>query len=353
MNAGARQPEAATGAAARAARRERGAVTLSGKRRVHRAGYAPWYQGDDFSSFEVWLGRRCNQHCPFCSVADLGPDLAPTGEVSRWFTLGARAFRRVMFCGGEPTIRRDLFTLLRLAREAGFERAVLLTNGLMLAYPEFLRRVLDAGALSIGLSLHHHADDALAALSGHPRTGPLVKRALAALAEAQRARPEMFLYLSCVVSRRNVSDLAGYVRFLAVERARTGLRFMVAFALVRPEGGALRNFDQFVPRVRPAAAAVAEACARLAAEDIPAVFYHFPLCAVPPEWMNHSGEIYYDDVYLHPPDLRPEPATGRDFTYGPECATCVHRPACVGLPSAYAARFGFEELAPVLASPGA
>ena len=104
----------------------------------------------------VWnCSRRCNLSCVHC-YAD-SRDTAYAGELT---TDEARAMIRdlkdfnvpvLLFSGGEPLMRPDLFELNVYARELGL-RTVISTNGTLIT-PEVARRIKDTGFEYIGVSL--------------------------------------------------------------------------------------------------------------------------------------------------------------------------------------------------------
>ncbi len=104
----------------------------------------------------VWnCSRRCNLNCVHC-YAD-SRDTAYAGELT---TDEARAMIRdlkdfnvpvLLFSGGEPLMREDLFELNTYARERGL-RTVISTNGTLIT-PRMARRIKDTGFEYIGVSL--------------------------------------------------------------------------------------------------------------------------------------------------------------------------------------------------------
>ena len=102
------------------------------------------------------LGYRCNDACRFChSAPHRGVDLSTAAVRSRVDRVVAAGVERVVFSGGEPTIRPDLVELVSYARAAGLEVG-LVSNGRMLAYRGLREALLDAGLSQAYLSLHSH-----------------------------------------------------------------------------------------------------------------------------------------------------------------------------------------------------
>jgi len=109
----------------------------------------------------VWnVTRRCNLHCVHCYAA--ATDRAYEGELTT--EEGLRVIDDladfgvpvVLFSGGEPLTRPDLFTLSRYARDRGL-RAVLSTNGTLIT-PEVAREVQAQGFSYAGISLDGLSD---------------------------------------------------------------------------------------------------------------------------------------------------------------------------------------------------
>ena len=104
----------------------------------------------------VWnMTARCNLACRHCYL-EAGNDFAP-GELT---TAQARLFIDdlakmgvpvLLFSGGEPLLREDVFTLGRYATKKGL-RTVLSTNGTLIT-PKVAEKLREAGFQYIGISL--------------------------------------------------------------------------------------------------------------------------------------------------------------------------------------------------------
>lgn len=104
----------------------------------------------------VWnCTRRCNLHCVHCYANS--DDSAYVGELS---TREARAFIRdlsdfgipvLLFSGGEPLLRGDIFELAIYARELGI-RPVLSTNGTLIT-EKTAQEIKEVGFSEVGISL--------------------------------------------------------------------------------------------------------------------------------------------------------------------------------------------------------
>ncbi|MBN2156149.1 MAG: radical SAM protein [Candidatus Lokiarchaeota archaeon] len=108
----------------------------------------------------VDLTNRCNLHCPVCfaNSAVKGYVYEPTFEEIIQIFHHFRNIRPIrppmlQLSGGEPTLRDDLFNIIRAGKEIGFEHIMLTTNGIKLAQSvEYCRALKKCGLDAIYLS---------------------------------------------------------------------------------------------------------------------------------------------------------------------------------------------------------
>lgn len=92
----------------------------------------------------AYLTRECNLHCPVCYMgANDGPKNELTQE-ALFSILSVYKGRAVHLSGGEPTLRGDLFEIIRKIKEMGFFAGVF-TNGLKLSDFNYVRELKNAG----------------------------------------------------------------------------------------------------------------------------------------------------------------------------------------------------------------
>ncbi len=100
------------------------------------------------------LSYRCNNECVFCSVGDRERvDGRLEDQLAALEGAAARGVRLLDVDGGEPTLYPSLFRVLDRARELGFERITVTTNGRMLGY-EGLAARLAQREVELLVSLH-------------------------------------------------------------------------------------------------------------------------------------------------------------------------------------------------------
>jgi MoaA/NifB/PqqE/SkfB family radical SAM enzyme len=103
----------------------------------------------------VNLTYACNNHCTFCAVGTRTQVHGNPERQREWLALyRARGVTLVDFDGGEPTLHPDLVALVRHAREIGYERVNVTTNGRMCFYETYARRLVRSGVTSLLFSVH-------------------------------------------------------------------------------------------------------------------------------------------------------------------------------------------------------
>lgn len=163
----------------------------------------------------VWnVGQRCNLRCVHCYAHSRDQEYA--GELThaegRRLIEDLAAFGApvLLFSGGEPLMRPDLFDLIGYARSLGM-RAVLSTNGTLIT-PAVAARLKEFGLSYVGVSL-----DGLEATNDRFRG---MRGAFALALEGIRHCREAGIKvgLRFTVNKRNVQDLSGIFDLLAAER---------------------------------------------------------------------------------------------------------------------------------------
>ncbi|NYZ79288.1 radical SAM protein, partial [Candidatus Micrarchaeota archaeon] len=96
-------------------------------------------------------GTACNNNCIFCAPGPRQNSIKPEEDTlrvkSELYKNRCKKQKGVLFdCnGGEPTTRSDIIEILSYAKELGYKEIQLQTNGRMFCYPEFTKKVVDAG----------------------------------------------------------------------------------------------------------------------------------------------------------------------------------------------------------------
>ncbi|MFO8013034.1 MAG: 12,18-didecarboxysiroheme deacetylase [Phycisphaerae bacterium] len=163
----------------------------------------------------VWnCTRRCNLRCVHCYSESRDRDYAGelTGEEARRLIDDLADFGApvLLFSGGEPLLRPDLFDLIHYATERGL-RAVISTNGTLID-DAAVERLRDAGLAYVGVSL-----DGLGDVNDRFRGVPgAFDRALAGIRRCRDAGVKVGLRFT--ITRRNAGEVDGIFDLVRDER---------------------------------------------------------------------------------------------------------------------------------------
>ncbi len=156
--------------------------------------------------FLVMLGFSCNNNCIMCTTkpkAEFYKD-RKTQEIVKDLEKGIKqGFKKVEFTGGEPTIRKDILKLIKYARETGYKDIGLSTNGRMLSYNDFAKKIIEAGVRRINFSLYGHEAALHDAVTRTPKT---FEQTLQGIKNIQKL-PDTTIIVNVVVSQLNYQYL--------------------------------------------------------------------------------------------------------------------------------------------------
>ncbi len=221
------------------------------------------------------LTYRCNLQCPYCynplSLQSYREELATREWCEILSQAAALGVVQAHFSGGEPTLRRDLATLVNAASRAGLYTN-LITQGTFLE-EALLDRLIESGLDHVQISIQ-----APHAVPGDRIAGAVVHDKKVAALRRVRER-DVALTLNCVLHRGNhdaIGDVIAFAEEHGVER--------LELANVQFYGWAYRNRSALMPslaQVQRAEAIVAAARERLRgkmeiAYVLPDYFGEFP-----------------------------------------------------------------------------
>lgn len=292
---------------------------------------------------ELSPGFACNLRCPgcySCSAADR--DQMDWPEVLRWLqSARRRGARHLWLSGGEPTLRKDFLGTLRAARQLGYERIKVQSNGLLFSYPQFAQRAVDAGMTEVNLLVKSLQPDLHDEMMQKPGAFELLERAVAVLG----AHPGVRLEGDFLLTQRNFSELPELVAHYA---ARGFRHFNIWLFSLADQGD--EELRHEVPRLSEAVPYLVRALATAQAAGATLTSLHTPHCVLPPEaWPMQFDAAAMELLVVNPGghSFMLEQSTFELGTYTDVCATCAVRANCHGLRKDYISVHGEGELRPV------
>ena len=264
---------------------------------------------------EIFLGNACNNRCLHCSYRGKNP--SPPGLSAILDSLSQKEEDSVLFYGGEPTVRNDLFQIVQKAREIGYRRIKLYTNGRALSDMQFLYRIFQAGCFLFDIklwasnpSLHDH-------LTQTTNSFPETIKGLENLAEVP---DEKFVCVRIPVCSENLSDMENTVV--------TALNFGVHRIILSVQD--YRSpFQSVLPHIRNAINISIFNRIWILTEGL-------PFCVMQ-GLEKHMSEMYqgWDTLY------------GKKFNQHKFCLNCVYHDFCPGVEAGYLETFGDKDFIPV------
>lgn len=308
--------------------------------------------------YHVTTSLRCNNRCVFCMEGDhSGEDLRR--DLKRFkteFLTKAQLKRQLgrlpdkgvplLFTGGEPTINPKILELAAFARDRGFRRIAVQTNGRMLSSAPFLLRLIRAGVRDFSVSIHGSVrlvhDGATRVRGSFEQT----RRGLENLLEAKRRLKTLRVSTNTTISRINLDDLPALLRLLL---RRPGVDTVVLNPVIF-QRNAVRHMRRIAVRYSEAAAAVRGALRSLRRSRVPRLdrirLIDMPACAA----RGLEGFLGdFEPVLLVDSEGGVDALGAKQDFPGrkrPRCGACSRFRACTGVSPEYVRKYGWKEFVP-------
>ncbi len=277
----------------------------------------------------------CNQLCPFCSANETSENSFKTvkktkKKIIRWYRLGAR---HLSFSGGEPTLVKELPDYIRLAKQLGYQKIELVTNGTKTSIPKHAKKLVDAGLEVAFISLHADTEELSAKCTGCEGDWEKTVESLHNFQDLG-----IKVEINHVVSKLNYQNLPKFVTWFHNE---FGPSIQMSFAFVSPLYRAKENL-WLIPRYSEVMPYLKEAMDLLRSWDHP--FVVLARAGVP--WCQlRGGYQQYSDLT----QIANEAHSEDDYkkTKGEQCSDCTLFDLCPGVFKEYEELYGMDEFVPL------
>jgi len=290
-------------------------------------------------------GNACNNRCAFCMehprrILPMPPDAVLRAQLEKFRGTGT-----VLFTAGEPLLNRDIAKWARFARDAGFARRCIVTNGRLLADPALCLSLIEAGMNDFTVSIHGPDAATHDTLTGVPGS---FEQTLAGLHNLARLGLDHDIEInsSTVLTRINNGAAAGMLRLLAPLRLES-----ITFKPPRIAGRAKRNAAQIIAPLPDVARSLISASKEICRENFAVFPAQLIRIAGVPRCLLHGIEMLAGDdeipIFADRTEVKAERiesmAARKKY---PECRGCVYAPDCEGLEKEYVRRFGRDFIKP-------
>jgi len=279
------------------------------------------------------IGNQCNNNCLMCTQlrpsyckARIEQKMHSKEDVERQIR-EAESESGVVFTGGEPTMRKDLFELIEFVKSNYPKKRIsLLTNGRMLSYGDYGKELEKIGLDEIIIPLHGHNSALHDFVTQTEGSFEQTVRGIKNLRESGMARE-----IRVVVHRLNYVYLPETASFIA-----TNFPFVdrIVFLYFDAIGSGAVNKKRLFVSMKEVAPFLEKAFKELGKEREKAAIYHFPQCILP-ESIRKS--VYGKTVEM------------QRICFAKECGQCSYFGKCPGIWKSYKSNFGLGEFRQVKA----
>ena len=302
--------------------------------------------------FLAMLGFSCNNNCLMCTTKPKAENYndRTTKEIIDDLKQGRKqGFQKVEFTGGEPTIRKDIISLIKYAKDLGYQDIGLSTNGRMLSYKNFAQKIINEGVNRINFSLYGHNSELHNAIT---RTPKAFEQTIQGIKNVQKF-PNTVIIVNVVVSQINYQHLNQIGKFLSSLK----IRFFNILDLI-PDGYAKDFYETLVVRMNDLSPALNNLENILNEFDL-ITFFDFPLCLFSERLRRNSRTAFVTaktrketakQVGYHPKRFRLIKEKGGIYTdfhkeWGEVCKKCQFFKECGGMWREYLKLYGEKEIA--------
>jgi hypothetical protein len=269
----------------------------------------------------LFLGSECDNNCTVCPVRNDEKNRSLTGLIDQFDAL--LDAENIELWGGEPTLHKDLVSLIDYARSRGARRIKLVTNGRRLAEWDVLTNLVGKGCRLFEIKIQGSRPETHEAVTGVRGSFDQTLQGLqnlSTLSSSEEYGNSIYVGARVAVSRPNLEDLTSIVSLLisfGVDRiilARRGSDFLLGEA------------------------------ARMAANAMKVATLNrtWSVCEDFPPCLMKACEMHVAEL------IQP---TSREGERPKGCRTCIYKDICAGPPQDYVRERGSREFRAVSSSP--
>jgi len=287
------------------------------------------------------IGYLCNNDCLFCAQADNKPLGNPSLESLIIEMTKASAYcDKIIFTGGEPTIRKDIIDLVKQAKTLGFKRLQLQSNVRNLHVYQYCCDLIEAGINEFAPSLHGHNQYVHDLHTGRPGSFNETIKALGNLKDLKQ-----YVITNTVITSHNYKNLGDIARLLLSYKVA-----QVQFAYVHSVGNGRINMEAIAPRVTDVLPYLFSALHTAVDSNVKCMAEAFPLCLMG-KYRKYCSEYFMPDAEIRDTHyIDPDYGTTRrtkSKVKPLKCGACLLNSSCEGAWCEYIAKFGDDELVPI------
>ncbi len=288
----------------------------------------------------IKTGYSCNNECIIChsnKLRNIHKDSSLKQIRAKILSAKKKGYRFVLFSGGEPTIRKDFLQIAKFVKKQDMVFG-LITNGRMLSYSDFLKKLVNLNLKYVYISLlggEAKIHNKIANTNSFNNTFEGIRNVL--------KEPSIEYLINITVIKSNMNDLKNIVNLLSSIGAKR-----IKFSFIDYKGKIKNNYIKEIPRISEAAERVKEAIDYALEKEMEAFFDGFPSCLMI-GYQTRLNNLFTNKIVLMSEAYESEFFEIDNLNrLKPEiCNSCEFYKNCVGLEKGYLELFGTNELRPL------
>ena len=248
-------------------------------------------------TLDIKTGFQCNNQCQFCIHGDKRnfKKTKSTEEIKQILKQNCDNFGKLVFTGGEVTIREDILEIVKYAKDLGYKIIQIQTNGRMFSYFDFCKKLIDAGVTEFGLSIHGSTPEIH---DGLTRAVGSFEQTLQGILNLKKLQQPVLI--NSVVTRINYKDAPNIARILSDIGVKS-----YQFAFMHINSIILNNdetIEKIVPRYKEIKPFVEEGLQIGIDANVKSRVETIPFCILQEKYYNNISPDYLRESFIYEDD---------------------------------------------------
>lgn len=281
---------------------------------------------DNNASF-INLNYECNNNCLSCIMERkfLYSKTRTIEKIKKKIDHILSYSDHIEFNGGEPTIRKDFFEILKYASQKKAKEIGIISNGRMFSYPQFVKKLTNIQINNLKIEISLYGPDS--------KIHDSITRAPGSFNQAIKGirnliKNNISVELRVIINKLNYRYLEEIAEFIISNFNKDEL-LRIVFINIKYFGIAFDNQNLISYKITEAFPYVNKAVNKLLNKDFKINLFHFPHCILPKDLWDLSLGVTAE---------KPE------IVFPKECNSCSQKLDCSGIWKSYHDIFGSEEL---------
>lgn len=269
----------------------------------------------------------CNNNCISCPVPRRQNKKNPSfKDIKKEIDEILNFSEHIEFNGGEPTLRKDLFKILKYIEKKNFEEVFLLTNAQSFYYKEYAKKISRIKNLKIITTLYGHNSRLHDSIT---RTPGSFKYKMAGIKNL--IKNKVLIELRILLHKMNYNYFDRISNFL-IKNFNKGNFTKIVIMNPKLTDVAKKNKKIVAEKITEISKVLEKPIRKLVKNGYNIGIYHFPHCIIPKPLWNYSKGVTADDT---------------EVVFTKNCNTCLKKEKCSRVWKSYLDIFEPTEFKPI------